>query len=334
MAKLRFLFAIFFITVFLQSCKDDDKKTLPGFTGKMNEVVFVVDDFYWEGEVGNKIKTYFAKPIDGLPQEEAIFGIIQIPHKAFTKILQRHRTVVMLKIKDDLKNGVELQKDVWARGQIVFNITATSEKNAIQLIENEALKIIDKISDEENAKINKRLEATKDLVLAKKIKEKFGANINITKEYKLVVDAENFMWLRFNQTIGKGGDFHEVNRNIMIYQKDYLSRDMFETDNMIQVRDSVAKKYIPGSMPNSYMTTTKMLTPFKKVITRENYTVELRGLWNLENDFMGGAFLNYAFLNEMEGKILYVDAFLYSPKFDKRDYLKEQEAIIRTVSFK
>jgi hypothetical protein len=333
MAKYKLLFSLFIIALLLVSCSEE-KKTLPGFTGKMNEVVFVIDDFHWESEVGNKIKTYFTRPIDGLPQDEPIFGVIQIPHKAFTKILQRHRTIVLVNIKEDLKNGVELQKDVWAKGQIIFNISASSQKNAIQLLENESLKIIEKISDEENTKINKRLEVTKDLVLAKKIKEKFGANINITKEYKLVAEAENFMWLRFNQSIGKGGDFHEVNRNIMIYQKDYLSRDMFETENMVSVRDSVAKQFIAGSAHNSYMTTTKVFKPIKKVIPNENYTVELRGLWNLENDFMGGAFLNYAYLNEMEGKILYIDAFLYSPKFDKRDYLKEQEAILRTVSFK
>ena len=333
MDKIKNITLSIFLLFILSACDESGEKTLPGFTGKLNEIVIVMDEYYWERKAGETIQSYFQRPAKVLPQDEPLFGVIQIPHKAFTKILQRHRTIISVEIKKDSKASLEIEKDIWAKGQLVFKITAPNENALINLINQNAEKIIEKISDEENSKISKRLEVTQDKILAEKIKEKFGVEMLITKEYKLAQEGEDFMWLVFNQTKGKGGDLHELKRNILLYQKDYLSREMFETENLISYRDSIGKKYISGALPNSYMTTTKILTPFKKIIKNDFYTVELRGLWHVENDFMGGAFLHYAFLNEMEGKILFADAFLYAPKFDKRDYLKEQEAILRSINF-
>ncbi len=41
---------------------------------------------------------------------------------------------------------------------------------------------------------------------------------------------------------------------------------------------------------------------------------ELRGFWDVENDFMGGPFVSYSTLDEATGRVLTIDGYVYSPK--------------------
>jgi hypothetical protein len=47
---------------------------------------------------------------------------------------------------------------------------------------------------------------------------------------------------------------------------------------------------------------------------------------------MGGPFLSHSFLSEDGSEIITMDAFVYAPKYDKRNYLRQVEAIL--YSFK
>jgi hypothetical protein len=51
----------------------------------------------------------------------------------------------------------------------------------------------------------------------------------------------------------------------------------------------------------------------------------------MENDFMGGPFLHYTLVDEKNNRVIELDAFVFAPKFDKREYLRELEAIVKTV---
>ena len=53
----------------------------------------------------------------------------------------------------------------------------------------------------------------------------------------------------------------------------------------------------------------------------------------MKNDFMGGPFVHYAIVDTNRNEIIHLDGFVYAPKFNKREYLRELEALIRTVSF-
>jgi hypothetical protein len=46
---------------------------------------------------------------------------------------------------------------------------------------------------------------------------------------------------------------------------------------------------------------------------------------------MGGPFINYTIINESTNKVIGIDGFVYAPQFDKRDYLRQLEAILTSV---
>ena len=50
-------------------------------------------------------------------------------------------------------------------------------------------------------------------------------------------------------------------------------------------------------------------------------------MWNMENAFMGGPFVQYAFVDKTEEKLICVDGYVFAPKFEKREFLRELEAI-------
>ena len=57
------------ILFFLLTCTPHEK-ILPKSTGGNNEILFVIDDFLWEGEKGRTIKKVFAKELYGIVNKE------------------------------------------------------------------------------------------------------------------------------------------------------------------------------------------------------------------------------------------------------------------------
>ena len=58
---------------------------------------------------------------------------------------------------------------------------------------------------------------------------------------------------------------------------------------------------------------------------------ELRGLWEVKKQFMGGPFINFSVVDSINNRILFFDGFVYSPGTEKENYVFEIEAIIKSL---
>ena len=65
---------------------------------------------------------------------------------------------------------------------------------------------------------------------------------------------------------------------------------------------------------------------FRKYHGRE--FAETRGYWGVENDYMGGPFVSHSFYSPDGKSIIVLEAFVYAPRYDKRQYLRQAEAIL------
>ena len=61
-------------------------------------------------------------------------------------------------------------------------------------------------------------------------------------------------------------------------------------------------------------------------------TMESRGLWDVKGQFMAGPFINY-YIDIGNNNTVMIDGFVYSPGTNKREYIFELEAIIRSIKF-
>ena len=88
----------------------------------------------------------------------------------------------------------------------------------------------------------------------------------------------------------------------------------------IEKRDSVMKANLPGAKEGMYMVTAdSMFVDARNIAVQGDYAYEVRGLWEMENDAMGGPFVSHARVVRTIGRIGGVEGFVYNLGNLKRD---------------
>lgn len=327
MKKIRLL--PFFILILLASCQDKpSKKYKPASLGAINTLAVVMDNTLWEGPVGDEVREHFAAPVLGLTWDEPILNLEHMPPSVF-RGTTRHRRAVLFVGRDSVE-GAQIQDDLYAAPQKVAVIKGATDSTLISSIEASADQIIEAIKKMELKESQKRFlrSLSKESVLG----EKFGISLRLPSVYEVGKEEDNFVWI--DREIQKGS------MNIIVYE---MPADSFESDStfvqdIVQMRDSIGKKYIPGpDVPGktTYMGTEKAFAPY--VFPAEvagMKAVEVRGIWEVVNYPMAGPFLTYIINDSERNRKLVLEGFTFAPATNKRDYMFELEAILKTVSFK
>ena len=316
------------ITLFLLalSCKDEkssNKRTLLDATGNINEVSVVIENDLWNGNVGEAIRNVLAAPVYGLPQDEPLFNINQIPTHVFSGFVTKNRTV--LKIDEGKTAGITFNSDVYAKPQRVITISGKTRQEIISVLNENANKIIETFKNIELAYKQQRFKIS--LFKTDVFQKKLGLNINFPSAYRIAKDDNNFFWVR--------RDIETGSLNLMIYELPIsaIKRNDSIISQIIKIRDSTAKKYIEGPVEGSYMTTENAYTPFNTETILDNKpTLETKGMWDIENAVMAGPFINYAIEDKINKRWLVLEGFAFAPSVEKRDYMFELEAIIKTIN--
>ena len=90
-----------------------------------------------------------------------------------------------------------------------------------------------------------------------------------------------------------------------------------------------------GLFENTYMTTAEYITPTVEFIRYKGRDfAQTRGYWEVYNDFMGGPFVSHSFYNQGGSEIIVLEAFVYAPRYDKRQYLRQVESILYSFEWK
>ena len=96
----------------------------------------------------------------------------------------------------------------------------------------------------------------------------------------------------------------------------------------------MTKQKVEGPARGSYMVIEdRVPVDFHLFRFRQRNYAEMRGLWTLENGFMGGPFINLVTRDDVNDRFVMLDGFVYAPNDDKRELLRQLEAIIYTISF-
>ena len=91
-------------------------------------------------------------------------------------------------------------------------------------------------------------------------------------------------------------------------------------------------KHIKGSF-DSQMTTSKSFPPeYRRIEIDGIFHAELRGLWEMTTDMMGGPFVSQAFVNENTGRVIFVDVYVYAPEKKKRNLIRNLEASLYNIN--
>ncbi|TAF66485.1 MAG: DUF4837 family protein [Cytophagales bacterium] len=343
---------LLFLIVFLSTSCDkieEIQKTTTQSRGEIAEVVVVMAVDQWKGSLGATVKEIMTDTIPCLPQEEARFSLMHLDPTEFNNFLRHRNNVfyiitldddsysgklmrkyiskdVIEKTKTDKKVQIYAKNNEYAQGQYSLFLVGNNKSEIQQYLTNEKEQIWERFYQRERNRLVAKLYAINEQTkLNDFILSRYALKMRIPESYDVVKREENFIWLRFLS--------EKIDRHIWITYRDYTATEQFNPTQIQALRDSIGSQRMRADkLENSYPIT-ETLIPIcaQKISLNKRFATEYRGLWKLANGTRGGGFIAYAFVDDSAKRLYYVEAFLYAPDNEKRRFIMELEAILRTA---
>lgn len=338
----RFLRCVMVATILLSVVGCDSFRSLSGAKkktaqGSPYEVLVVCDGAEWESPLGAELRAVLETPVEMLNQVEPMFNVVRITARDFKHLLPSYRNIMKVLCSPSVaETAILAQYDVVASPQIVLTFQGPSIDAMVDYLKQNGASLLQVL---EIAERNRTIEYARKQgakALEKMIAKQFNIAMSISNGYLFRAESENFLWASNEYPVASQGFF--------LYTHPFNGKSSLTTESLVKARNEFAKR-IPGPKDNSYMTTVKQIPnieddgyvsflPQRKVVKVNGRDwIELRGFWEVANDFMGGPFVSYTTLDERSGQLLTLDCYVYSPKYGKRNFLRPLEHLLYGITF-
>ena len=319
MKSVQIIIGLMAISIFfgLQSCepkvgKNDKVRSI----GNTSEVLVVMQNNQQkDGKIGLVIEEFLGKEQYGLLQAEPIFDIAYITVKNFSSMFKKHRNILIINIdKESIGTNVESFKNRWSKPQRVIVITAPSTAYFVNDFPQYSESIIDNFNVAERQRILSIFRPSSKNKVLKSVRDNFKFNITIPQGFYVAKTENGFMWIRKEVT--------EYSQGIIIFSEPYLDKKQFSKESIVSRTNRYLKQYVPGDSPGAYMSLTdEYLVPTWNQVEGMDpaYAIEMRGVWNVVNDFMGGPYVCYTFVEPLNNNIITIMGYVYQPNKKKRN---------------
>lgn len=318
------LISMLLLLVLTGSCNSGSVMT--NSTGLAYEVVVVMNQNDWKGEAGEAVKAELESNVPGLPQPEPSLKITYVQPKDFNGLLKYVRNILIVKIDPSLYTKVSLsyENNPWAKNQVVVTMTAPNQEDVVKYINENPRQLVDFFVKVEMNRAMSQLEKNYSSVVMDHLKNNFDVELNAPANMTYYRDTTDFFWASNNANTGR--------TDLMVYTFPYTDPQTFTLDYLVNKRDSVLRENLPGAFPNSYMATeTRGGLSYQPITINGKYVGELRGLWKMVGDMMGGPFVSHIRLDEKNNRIVVAEGFVYAPETNKRNFIRRIEAALYTL---
>jgi len=311
---MRYLF--YNLVFFISACVGEGTSVLPSYTGAINEVVIVVDDPIWDRASGDSLRRSLSIEVPGISWSESLYDVIQINSTDFSRIFKTHRNLVI--VQKGQHSKVYFDTETFAQNQWLCIVEYQKIEDLPRLLGQYAPIIAYQIGQKEQERYMAILPPKRQ---SEALSKGFNLNFGLPSEYKLVLDTNRFCWFEYNPPD------KEIIKGVFVYE--YPSTSSFNSTTILTARDSVLQQYIFGPSQGSYMTTEHLYPPYISTYTHNTIEgLKVKGLWKMQNAFMGGAFVSHFLNDTINDRILVIEGFLFNPGEDKRNSLQELEWLI------
>ena len=315
------ILASVFALMALVSCGNRSEVLLPNVSGKAGEVIVVMNKPDWEGALGNATRELLAADCPWLPVREPLYSLVNIAPADLSNLFKVHRNIVFFDIDPQVaESGVKYLKDRWARPQCLVSVAAPTSEEAIHFLATDGGKISAYIEQAERDRVISNTLHYEEKPLYGKVSEVFGGSPHFPTGYSLKKRTSDFVWV--------ADEKQYTNQAVLIY-KYPAEEDPFTIEKIIAHRNAILKANVPGMFDNTWMTTGDYPAPYIEYLKyRGRSFAQVRGWWEVENDYMAGPFVSHSFYSPDGKEVVVAEAFLYAPKYDKRQYLRQVESIL------
>jgi len=315
------IFKAFLAVLMLVSCDKEVKNFKPQSSGRINSISVIIDKPSWDGKIGDAIRDKYASEFIGLPQVEEAFTLNYIPYEAFTGFGRTARNIIYINKKK--KDKPRMIRDRYARPQLFLEISGLDNESIIQGISSS---FEFSSTQFQNGEITENKNRILNSLLKDTGLDSLNISLKIPSAYSLFKNEPETVWL---QKPLKNGTSNLIIKDLKSSVSDF---EKINLNDVISLRDSIGKEFIPGRVENSYMITEKEYLPYISYQTVNGFeAIETRGTWEVKGDYMGGPFINYIIKDTLNNSLLYVEGFVFSPSQRKRDKMIELEAVINSM---
>lgn len=284
----------------------------------------------FQSAMGDSLKAFFMQSQMWLNQFEPLFTLVNITPTAFnqSEMFKHMRNMIILQRSSENTGDsthFTIRRDVWSSNQVVAEFTITDKNKFFPLFKEKQKLIMGAFYTAERIRMKRVFKSTENVKISELLMKKFGFRLTCPDGFRITVNKPEVVALNL--------EAKDYGQNILISTYPYTA-ESFKQSDILKHRNTIAQKYVQGSIDSSYMTTETLLPPESREVNFAGmYAIETRGLWKLVGDFMGGPFQNYVFLNKETGNIVMIDVFLYSPRKPKRDLMMQLEGIAYSIDF-
>jgi hypothetical protein len=323
MKPLAFYSSLISVIFVFASCHKEGKSiVIPVSSGRPYEVLVVADDQCWNSP-DSALFHVLDTDVPGLPQPERSFRISRVRPESFNRSTRLFRNIIIADIQDIYtQTKFKYTRDAYASPQMIMTIQSPSQEEFAEYVSRHGQVIIDFFTRAEMNREVKLLKKKHNEVLSAKVQSLFDCDIWMPVELASYKVGQQFLWASSNLN----------DLNFVIYTYPYASKETFTKAYFIEKRDSVMKANLPGAKEGMYMVTAdSMFVDARNIAVQGDYAYEVRGLWEMENDAMGGPFVSHARVDRTNGRIVVVEGFVYNPGKLKRDQIRKLNAALYTL---
>lgn len=294
--------------------------------GAPYELIVVCRQPEWEGALGDTLRAVLTQPVMGVNQREPLFDVRRVFPAGFKNLIRRHRNILQTVVDPSLKEAeITVNYDVYASPQVLLSLQGPTVQSLIDYVSahrEELLLVLEKTERDRTIDYAHRFP---EQSLTQLLREKFGVELLVPKGYRLRTQSDDFAWISY--------EFPQASQGFFIYTYPYTGPQQLTAAALTAARNKYAAR-IPGPSDGSYMITAEVYEPDYRTFTLAGRPwAELRGFWDVKNDFMGGPFVSYTTVDTARKQVFTIDCYVYSPKNPKRNYLRELEHLLYLIGF-
>ena len=315
------------IALALAGCKPS-KPLLPNVSGKAGEVLCVIEKADWDGALGESVRGILEDEYPFLPVKEYRYTVTHITHGGFESDMFRvHRNIVFFDINPrNNYPGVQLLQNKWAKPQCVLLVRARSSEQADSVFNADSEFVIAAIEQAERNRVIANTRRYENAEVYAKVSNVFGGSVHVPTGYKLRKITHDFAWIAY--------DRQQVTQGIFVYRLPVVGDD-FDNERIVARRNAVMKDNVPGMFEGTYMITGDYWKPQTRFLKYQGTSfAETHGMWDVQGDFMGGPFVSHTFYSPDGSEIIVAEAWVYAPKYNKRQLLRQVESLLYSWEWK
>lgn len=318
---------IVFSIITVAACSDKPSEYKPRAIGSPGELLVVMDDTYWQSDAGEALKTLLEDEFPALPQNERLFRKTRISFGQFERHFRTYRNVLLISIRaDESSNRVEYRKQEWAQDQSVAEVIAKTPEDCIRLLNQKWPTVKGFFHGGDITTMSGSYVHMNEPELLNHVQTCYPFSMHFPKGFRLKKEDNKFSWIA-SERLGS-------HLGVFVYQCSLDSCPPIDAQSLLHIRNKVLRTKVPGENEGSFMTTEPQFpVSVNQTKFAGKHWIELRGLWKVQGDFMGGPFLDYFLIDEEANQLTMLSGYVYAPAKQKKGiYMREVEAVLKTYT--